>query len=129
MGAQFTLSQVRFAVDVSPATVTWQNVYLSDTPIGNLWSGLTAVASRTGYTTKYEQFELDFASPASGRYLQIVSNGGGSWTALGDEYARSNWVDPAVQGGNSVPEPSGLGLSLAALAALLWRRRAAAAAG
>lgn len=103
MGASFTLSQVRFAVDVLPANGTTQQVFLSDSPIGNLWSTLTAVASRSGYTTKYQQFELDFASGASGRYLQIVSNGGASWAALGDEFARSNWVDPAVQGTGGAP--------------------------
>lgn len=124
MGAVFTLSQVRFAVDALPANGTWQNIYLSDTPIGSVWNSLAPVASRTGYTVKYQQFEVDFASPASGRYLQVVSNGGASWTALGDEYARSNWVDPAAQGG-SVPEPASLALSMAALAALLWRRRVA----
>ena len=116
---------------VLPANVTWQNIYLSDTPIGDLWSSLTPVASRSGYTVAYQQFQVDFSSPASGRYLQVVSNGGASWTALGDPFARSDWVDPAVQG-HSVPEPSGLGLSLAALAALaalMWRRRTAAAAG
>jgi hypothetical protein len=126
MGARFTLSQVRYAVGVLPANVTWQNIYLSDTPIGNLWESLTPVASRTGYTEAYDQFTLIFASPATGRYLQVVSNGGASWTALGDPYGRSNWVDPVVQG-NAVPEPSGLSLSLAALAALIWRRRAAVA--
>ena len=131
MGASFTLSQVRYAVDVLPASSTTQWVFLSDSPIGNLWSTLTAVASRSAYTTKYQQFELDFAA-TSGRYLQIVSQGGASWTALGDEFARSNWVDPAVQGaggaaGGSVPEPSSWALVVLALAGLVrsQRRRAA----
>ena len=56
MGAVYTLSQVRYAVDALPANTPWQQIYLSDTPIGNLWSSLTAVASRSGYTVKYQQF-------------------------------------------------------------------------
>ena len=82
------------------------------------------MASRSGYTGRDDRFELDFASLASGRYLQVVSNRGASWAALGDGYGRSNWVDPAPQGA-AVPEPASLGLSLVALAALLRRRRPA----
>ena len=115
---------MRHALDALPANSTVQQIYLSDTPIGKLWSSLIPVASRSGYTVNYQQFEVDFASPVSGRCLQVVSDGGASWTALGDEYARVNWVDPVAQGG-SVPEPASLALSMVALAALLWRRRAA----
>ena len=85
------------------------------------------MASRSGYTGRDDRFELDLASLASlasGRYLQVVTNGGASWAALGDGYGRSNWVDPAPQGA-AVPEPASLGLSLVALAALLRRRRPA----
>lgn len=125
MGAVFTLSQVRFSVDVLPANTTTQLIFLSDAPIGNSWAGMTAVASRSAYTVKYQAFVLDFASPASGRYLQVVTNGGGSWAALGDEFPRSNWVDPAPQL-PAVPEPAALSLMLAGLAAVAWRRVAAA---
>lgn len=126
MRASFTLSQVRYAVDVLPANSSTQWVFLSDAPIGNLWTTLTAVASRTGYTTKYQAFELDFAAPASGRYLQVVTNGGASWAALGDEFGRSNWVDPAAQGNaalpSGVPEPGALGLAALALVVLMGSR-------
>ena len=51
---------------------------------------------------------MDFAA-ASGRYLQVVRYCGVSQTALGAGFSRSNWVDPALQGGGgpaggTVPE-------------------------
>jgi hypothetical protein len=120
MGTAQTLSQVILTIGLLPENVTWQNVYLSDTPIGADWESLTPVASRVGFTTTYEQFVLNFAA-TSGRYLQVVSNGGASWTALGDASARSDWVDPAGGGGGTpphgVPEPDSLALLLAAGAA------------
>ena len=127
MGATFTLSQVRFSVDVLPANTTTQKIFLSDTPIGNGWVSLTPVASRSDYTVKYQAFALDFPVVASGRYLQVVTNGGSSWAALGDEYARSNWVDPAPQM-PAVPEPAALWLMLIGLASVLWSKRPAKAA-
>jgi hypothetical protein len=127
MGATFTLSQVRFSVDVLPANTTTQKIFLSDTPIGNGWVSLAPVASRSDYTVKYQAFALDFPVVASGRYLQVVTNGGSSWAALGDEYARSNWIDPAPQM-PAVPEPAALWLMLIGLASVLWRRRQAKAA-
>lgn len=115
MGQMQTLSEVRFAVDVMPYTTTWQAIYLSDTPIGANWGSLTPVAQRSGYTVQFQQFSLNF-SPAQGRYLQVVSNGGASWTALGDSTPRQDWVDPGA-GGNPVPEPGSLALVALALAA------------
>ncbi len=127
MGATFTLSQVRFSVDVLPANTTTQKIFLSDTPIGNGWISQAPVASRSDYTVKYQAFALDFPVVASGRYLQVVTNGGSSWAALGDEYARSNWVDPAPQM-PAVPEPAALWLMLIGLASVLWSRQQAKAA-
>ncbi len=126
MGSVHTLSEVRFAVDVLPANQTWQYIFLSDSWIGDDWSNpnRTAAASRTGYTSKYETFDLIFNAPVSGRYLLLASFGGASWTALGDDRGRSDWVDPVSQpgtgGGNHVPEPASLalvGMALAGLAA------------
>jgi hypothetical protein len=116
MGVSHTLSQVQFAIDVLPENVTQQWIYLSDDSVVTSGAQLHLVASRSGYTTKFERFTLDFA-PASGRYLLVVSNGGASWTAIGDGAPRQDWVDPGV-GGNHVPEPGSLALvSLALLAA------------
>jgi hypothetical protein len=79
------------------------------------------VAHRVGYTTQFERFTLDFA-PATGRFLQVVSNGGASWTAIGDGSPRVDWVDPATGGSaGQVPEPASLALVLGALAALRFR--------
>jgi len=79
------------------------------------------VAHRAGYTTQFQRFTLDFAA-ASGRYLLVVSNGGASWTAIGDGSPRTNWVDPGNGGGGggnggTVPEPASLALVLGALGA------------
>ena len=127
MGSTQTLSEVRLTVDVLPWTTTWQNVYLSDTPIEYGWGSLTPVASRTGYTSQYQQFSLSFAA-TSGRYLQVVSYGGASWTALGDGAGRSNWTDPGSSGpgGGQVPEPSSLALALVALGSVTALRCARA---
>jgi hypothetical protein len=121
MGASYTLSEVRLTVDVMPATTTSQWVFLSDTPIGWNYGALTPVIARSGYTTKFQTFDLSFA-PTAGRYLQIVSNGGGSWTALGDWSSRSDWVDPTSVAPpavlSSVPEPETTALMLAGLSVL-----------
>ncbi len=129
MGSTHTLSEVRFAVDVLPENQTWQYIFLSDSWIGDDWSNpnRTPAASRTGYTHKYETFDLIFDTPVTGRFLLVASYGGASWTALGDEYARTDWVDPVSQqpggGNNNVPEPASLALVGVALAGLVCTRR------
>lgn len=121
MGSTQTLSEVRLTVDVTPWTNTWQDIYLSDTPIGNLYTLLTPVVSRSGYTTRFQEFDLHF-TPSSGRYLQVVSYGGASWTALGDGAGRSNWTDTGAAN-NAVPEPATLALAAIGVLALTASRQ------
>lgn len=124
MGEERTLSEVRFAIDVTPSAYTYQNIYLSDVSVWTPGAHLNLVAQRSGGTTKFQEFTLDFA-PATGRYLVIESHGGASWTAIGDGSPRTDWVDPAGGGtGGHVPEPGSLALAMGALAAVSLRRRA-----
>jgi hypothetical protein len=125
MGVSQTLSEVQFAIDVMPASATEQWIYLSDVSIISASSGFNLVAHRVGSTFQFQQFTLDFA-PASGRYLLVVSNGGASWTAIGDGSPRTDWVDPGVGNGSgtgSLPEPGTLALAGVALVASAYRQR------
>lgn len=115
MGVSHTLSQVQFAIGLLPENVTEQWVYLSDDSVATEGAHLKLVAHRVGYTTTYQRFTLDFA-PASGRYLLLMSNGGASWTAVGDSSPRVDWVDPGA-GGHTVPEPGTLALAALAMVA------------
>jgi len=115
MGVSHTLSEVKLLTDQLPYGVTDYQVFVSDTAIGWGYGALTAVAHHHGFTYTGTLLDLDFAA-TSGRYLQIVANGGPSWTALGGG-ARVDWVDSTDLGvGGMVPEPASLALVLGGLA-------------
>ncbi len=117
MGSVQTIDWVSFVTGQLPNDVTWQNIYISDSAIGDSWSSLTAVASRSGFTVSGTFLQLDFA-PTAGRFLEIVANAGGSWTALNDIKAGSS---------TSVPEPAAfalLGIGLFGFVAARRRKQA-----
>jgi hypothetical protein len=120
-----TLTEVRVTVGEETGYNTAKWVYLSNSPIAGNYAGLTPLATQAGVTTAGQVLTFQFA-PTSGRYLEIVSFGGGgpghgSWVALGDGTARTNWVDTGI--GPAVPEPQSFALMLAGLALLVAFRK------
>jgi hypothetical protein len=113
MGSTQTIDWVSFITNQLPNDVTWQNIYISNSAIGGNWNSLTPVASRSGFTVSGTLFQLNFA-PTAGQFLEIVANGGASWTAL-----------TGVQGNasTSVPEPAAFALFGLGLLGLLTSRR------
>lgn len=112
LGSVQSISGLQFKLDQAPAGVTWHQIFVSDTAIGFGWSGLSAVASRSGWSANGDLESFSFG--ATGRYVEIVANGGPSWTALGE--AKVFGPDATV------PEPASyllalLGLGLAGVAA------------
>jgi hypothetical protein len=103
LGQPFQIHEVNFVTAQQPHGTTYHNVYVSQSPIGHNWSALTPVASRSGFTTDVELLSLSFA-PTSGRYVEILANGGPSWTAL---------AAVRVQAVQAIPEPATYAMLLA----------------
>lgn len=72
---------ISYATDQLPDGLSWQRVYISDTPIGHDWSNLTPAVYFEGYTTANTPIAFSFSGIA-GRYVEIVAYNEGSWTAL-----------------------------------------------
>lgn len=104
-----SLSSIDYVIAMSPNGNVWQNVYVSDTPIGDSWSSLTAVASFSGAGVNGQAVSLPLS--VTGRYVEIVANGGPSWTALANASV------------SAVPEPTAALLLLAGLTAMGAVRR------
>lgn len=123
MGTSQTLSKVVITAAVAPATNAQYWIYLSNAAIGNSYNSLTPVATfsdwigTSGFGPHFETHEIEFAA-ASGRYLQIVAYAGSSWTALGDQKPRVDWVQPVSQ----VPLPPASLLMLSGLLYTMSRR-------
>jgi hypothetical protein len=110
MGVSHTLSEIKLLTDQTPYGITMYQVYLSDTPIGDNWSSMDPVATHNGFTYTSSLIDLKF-TPTAGRYLEIIANGGPSWTALGGG-TRIDWNDNGGNegNGNDVPEPGSMAL-------------------
>jgi hypothetical protein len=92
-----------------------QSIYVSDSFIGDNWASLTPVASFDGDTLHHTHISLDFAA-VSGRYVEIVADGGPSWTALSNGAVSA----PVPEPGTYAMLLGGLGL----LGAVARRRKA-----
>ena len=119
MGSIETLTQLKITIAQAPNGSTSHQVYLSDTFIGDDYTSLTAIYSHSGYTTHGTLLDI-LLTPQSGRYLQIVSHGGPSWTALGDDQPRIDWTQASV---SAVPVPAALFMFAPALLGFLGFRR------
>jgi len=102
--ASKAVDEVSFITLQKPDGITAYSVFLADTPIGADWARFTPLASVSGPTTHLTPIDMTFAM-TSGRFLEIVADGGPSWTAVADVR-----VLPAP-----VPEPGSVLLMLAGL--------------
>lgn len=103
MGVQFTTNQ-------SPNGPISVNIFTSNIPIKSTWTQLTPIATFNQPTINGTTYTLTFA-PVYNQYLEIVVNGGKSWTALADAK-----VIPT-------PEPSSMILGLISLAGAMGARK------
>ncbi len=128
MGSIQTISEVKIQTAQSPNGVTQHQIFLSDTFIGAGYGVLSPIYSHSGFTTHGTILDAVFSTPQTGRFLQILSHGGPSWTAQGDVNGRINWIQPQVlttSGGGStnVPEPDMMLLLTFALTGIGYARR------
>ena len=124
LGSTQLLTELKITIAQSPNGTTQHQVFLSDNPIGSNSAALTPIYSHSGYTVAGTVLDIIFDTPQSGRYLQIYSNGGPSWTALGDaNTGRINWEQPIV---SAVPVPAAawlFGSGLIGLVGIARRRK------
>jgi len=76
-----SISEVQFYTAQSPDGATSYSVYVAPSPIGSAYGVLTPVASTSGNTVNLQQITLPF-TPVTGRFVEIVANGGPSLTGL-----------------------------------------------
>lgn len=94
MGESQTLSEIIITIQQVPNGYSSHQVYLSDSYIGGNYSHLVPIYSHSGHTWNGQVIDILLDTPQTGRYLEIVSNGGQSWTALGNSSQRIDWEDP-----------------------------------
>jgi hypothetical protein len=117
LGSSVLVSGVSFVTNQVPDGQTWQQLYISNAPIGSQWSLLSPVASLSGFTTNVMPLSFTLA-PTVGRYVTLVMNGGPSWTAAANITVTTSAV-PEVQ--TSLLALAGVGV----LGFALQRRRTA----
>ena len=102
LGSIQTLTEIKLTIAQSPNGNTEHKVFLSNSPIGANSSALAPIYYHSGYTNSGDVLDVIFNTPQTGRYLQILSNGGASWTALGDATTpQILWAQPSA-----VPVPT-----------------------
>jgi hypothetical protein len=106
------ISEVAFSTIQFPSGITSESIYISDHYIGSNWASLTATAFTSGFTTNHTALSFNFA-PVQGRYVEIVANGGPSWTSVANISV------------SAVPEPEAYSMLLGGLGllGLMARRR------
>lgn len=122
-GSEVSITQLKITVAQSPNGATYHQVYSSDSSIGNGYGSLTPIFTQGGYTTNGSVLDVLFDTPQLGRFFLILSNGGSSWTALGDGGQRTNW-EQQVLNVSAVPlPPAMIAFSTAMLGIGLLARR------
>lgn len=103
LGSSMAINQVSFYTNQWPNGVTAYSVFVSDNVIDHSWSALSPVAYASSFTVSGSLIDFHFA-PVSGRYVEILANGGPSWTSISDVKVMA-----------AVPEPETYALLLAGL--------------
>jgi len=101
LGAVKDIASVQFTLGLLPNNNVIEQVFVSNSAIGANWNSLSPAASFIGFGSNGDSKNLSLNT--SGRYLEIVANGGQSWTALSN-------VNVAA-----VPEPETYAMLLAGL--------------
>lgn len=104
LGNSFGIGEVSFTTNQVPDGFTWYSVYVSNSAIGYGYGSLSAAASVSGPTVSGTPISFSFSTPVTGRYVEIVANGGPSWTAISNGKVLS-----------AVPEASTYGMLLLGL--------------
>lgn len=79
------ITGVSYATDQSPNGYSWQNVYISDAPVGGNWSSLSPTVTFGGDTTTNTPISFEFG-PIAGRYVTIVAANEISWHSSDTRY-------------------------------------------
>lgn len=115
LGSSLGIGEISFLTNQYPSGVTSYSVYVSNSAIGSGYGSLTAVDSFSGPTSTGTPISFNFSTPVTGRYVEIVANGGQSWTALSQARVMA-----------AVPEASTYGMLLLGLGlvGIVARRKA-----